>query len=45
MAIANVLVKGLVIPLLEKELTKLEIPEITGEKDIKVAKVKYKFKK
>ena len=31
--------------MLEKELVKLVIPEMAGETDIKVAKVKYKFKK
>ena len=39
------LVIELGIPLLENELMKLDIPEISGKADVTVAKVKYKFKK
>ncbi len=41
----HVVVNALLIPLLKQELTKLVIPEISGKADIKVGKVKYKFKR
>ncbi len=38
-------VNSLVVPMLKKELIKLKIPAIEDKADVKVAKVKYKFKK
>ncbi len=38
-------VNSLVVVMLEKELVKLDIPDMAGKADIKVAQVKYKFKK